>query len=517
MKNFKKILTAVVIGITAMTATAQTWEIGAPNAESVIATLDANGTMRIHGTGEMRNWDLNAVPWRNVRQDIRSVIIEDGVTGIGRNAFNGASLSELTIGRHITRIGDQAFSWASSLTKITVLATVRPNLGFSVFSNVNQEIPVFVPHESVVAYRNWGGFTNIVALCIWGEIITTSATCEADGSEFKTCNICGETETRTIPQLTGEDCEVVIPPDCANCNDEGCAKCDTDNVCVNCGGYKICTCPECANCNDEGCNICKPITYTCKLCSDVGCEICEPCAHGNHDESGAAATCTTPKICNRDGCNHIYINALGHILNDLDNWTIAKHATCIEAGSRERIRNCTRANCNHNEKQTAVLSVDPTAHDWSEEITIPATCDETGSIKKICNRAACDESVILQILTKLENCDGTSIVNIQKSDNSHGIRFAVNPVSDNAEISVILSNNEIARETKIAIYDMTGNVVVSSTSTGSVTTATGGAFVWDLRNSAGRFVANGTYLVIAEVKSTSGKIYRYSARLGVKR
>ena len=44
MQNLKKILTAIVVGITAMTATAQTWEIGRPNAENVIATLDANGT-----------------------------------------------------------------------------------------------------------------------------------------------------------------------------------------------------------------------------------------------------------------------------------------------------------------------------------------------------------------------------------------------------------------------------------------------------------------------------------------
>ena len=103
----------------------------------------------------------------------------------------------------------------------------------------------------------------------------------------------------------------------------------------------------------------------------------------------------------------------------------------------------------------------------------------------------------------------TTISSIQKSDNRYGIRFAENPVSDKAEMSVILPNNEIAVETKIAIYDMTGNVVFSTTTRDNAS--------WDLRNSAGRFVANGTYLVIVEVKSTSGKIYAYSARLGVKR
>ena len=109
-----------------------------------------------------------------------------------------------------------------------------------------------------------------------------------------------------------------------------------------------------------------------------------------------------------------------------------------------------------------------------------------------------------------------SIIDIEKSNNRHGIRFAVNPVSENAEISVILptASTGSATEVSIVIYDMTGNVVYSGASTGS---ATGGAIVWDLRNTAGRFVANGTYLVIAEVKDRNGKIYRYSARLGVKR
>ena len=104
----------------------------------------------------------------------------------------------------------------------------------------------------------------------------------------------------------------------------------------------------------------------------------------------------------------------------------------------------------------------------------------------------------------------TAISNAKKSDSRYGIKFAKNPVSEKAEIGVILPNNERATETKIAIYDMTGNVVWAST--GSAT-----GVVWDLHNSAGRFVANGTYLVIAEAKGISGKIYAYSARLGVKR
>ena len=103
----------------------------------------------------------------------------------------------------------------------------------------------------------------------------------------------------------------------------------------------------------------------------------------------------------------------------------------------------------------------------------------------------------------------TPIRNIKRNDNRYGIRFTQNIVSDKAEISVVLPKNERPTETKIAIYDMTGNVVFSTTAWDNVS--------WDLRNTAGRFVANGTYLVIAEAKDRNGKTYAYSARLGIKR
>ena len=108
--------------------------------------------------------------------------------------------------------------------------------------------------------------------------------------------------------------------------------------------------------------------------------------------------------------------------------------------------------------------------------------------------------------------ENVSISNTKKSDNRYGIKFAVNPVSDKAEINVVLPNNEKATETKIVIYDMTGNVVFERRGN-----PRGYPTVWDLRNSAGRLVANGTYLVIAEVKGASGRIYAYSAKLGVRR
>jgi uncharacterized repeat protein (TIGR02543 family) len=119
-----------------------------------------------------------------------------------------------------------------------------------------------------------------------------------------------------------------------------------------------------------------------------------------------------------------------------------------------------------------------------------------------------------------------SISSTKKSTNKHGILFN-NPVWDKAEINIILPNNEKVLEAKIVIYDMAGNVVFASTplSNRSVVSNRSAAsdtersrsVVWDLTNNAGRYVANGTYLVIAEAKGITGKVYRYQAKMGVKR
>jgi len=114
------------------------------------------------------------------------------------------------------------------------------------------------------------------------------------------------------------------------------------------------------------------------------------------------------------------------------------------------------------------------------------------------------EGVVLSITSFLTN--PTSISDIKRND-GYGVKFRKTVVSNRLEIAkVILPNNERTAEIKVAIYDNTGNMIYSGNGT-----------TWNLTNLAGRVVANGSYLVIAEAKGASGKVYRYSAKIGVKR
>ena len=118
--------------------------------------------------------------------------------------------------------------------------------------------------------------------------------------------------------------------------------------------------------------------------------------------------------------------------------------------------------------------------------------------------------------TLIVNEAASSITNVDRNDSRYGIKFTINPVSEQAEISVVLPDGgRIISAPTVVIYDMTGNVVFSRR--GDYQSPADNAIIWDLRNTAGRFVANGTYLVVAEAKDKNGGIYRYSARLGVKR
>lgn len=127
-------------------------------------------------------------------QSLTSINIPEGVTSIGNSAFNGcSSISSINIPENVTSIGDYAFEYCESLENITIPASVTsiggsafkgcmnltdltcnavtpPTIGSSyTFYGVNKSIPVYVPADSVEAYKAanyWKDFTNIQARLI---------------------------------------------------------------------------------------------------------------------------------------------------------------------------------------------------------------------------------------------------------------------------------------------------------------------------------------------------------------
>ena len=102
----------------------ESWDVSANADESVIAkwTLE-DRTLRISGTGEMKDWYYDESDWHNTQYTdlIEKAIIEKGITYIGMQTFYGcSSLKSINIPEGLTKISNYVFSGCSSLESIDV-------------------------------------------------------------------------------------------------------------------------------------------------------------------------------------------------------------------------------------------------------------------------------------------------------------------------------------------------------------------------------------------------------------
>lgn len=84
--------------------------------------LDANGTLTISGTGPMESFRYSSnVPWNNDKDNIRNVVVEDGVTSIGDHAFYWCrKLTSVTLPESVTMLGDNAFENCNELLTVNI-------------------------------------------------------------------------------------------------------------------------------------------------------------------------------------------------------------------------------------------------------------------------------------------------------------------------------------------------------------------------------------------------------------
>ena len=119
---------------------------------NVTWTLDSAGLLTISGTGEMADYEsktdsasgeeITTAPWGN---QAKTVVIGDGVTGIGAAAFYGCSgLTSVTMGSNVTSIGESAFCGCTGLTGIVLPGSVT-GIGEYAFSNCNSLTAIEIP------------------------------------------------------------------------------------------------------------------------------------------------------------------------------------------------------------------------------------------------------------------------------------------------------------------------------------------------------------------------------------
>ena len=92
--------------------------------DNVTYSLDTStGVLTISGKGNMYNYlnpDAGEYEAPYYYEKITSVVINSGVTSIGKSSFSNLSLTSITIPNSVTKIGDCAFMACSSMTNITI-------------------------------------------------------------------------------------------------------------------------------------------------------------------------------------------------------------------------------------------------------------------------------------------------------------------------------------------------------------------------------------------------------------
>lgn len=87
---------------------------GAPDPDNSISWELSKGVLTLIGVGRMKD----EAPWRDYRSSITELVVPDGITYIGKNAFSNTKIVKLELPDSVREIGESAFYWPSELTTV---------------------------------------------------------------------------------------------------------------------------------------------------------------------------------------------------------------------------------------------------------------------------------------------------------------------------------------------------------------------------------------------------------------
>lgn len=97
---------------------------------------------------------------------LTQINIPEGVKSLGQVCFHKCSaLESIELPSTVTAIEPAAFQYCTGLTRVSITADTPPSLGSSAFANCSALTGIYVPDESVEAYKtatNWNAFADII-------------------------------------------------------------------------------------------------------------------------------------------------------------------------------------------------------------------------------------------------------------------------------------------------------------------------------------------------------------------
>ncbi len=119
-----------------------TWEISKDN------------VLTISGTGRMADYSNDVAPWYEAKRKVVKIVVEDGVTHIGSQAFQYFSnVKSITLPDSVTSIGEAAFYECNGLQQITLPAGLT-ELGAKAFAHCGKITAMEIPETLTEIPRN---------------------------------------------------------------------------------------------------------------------------------------------------------------------------------------------------------------------------------------------------------------------------------------------------------------------------------------------------------------------------
>ncbi len=168
------------------------------------------GTLTLSGTGDMTNYtEDNMAPWYAYADEIRRVIMPDGITSIGKLAFYGCeNLSAVNIPDTVLTIGELAFAGCSSLSMIDIGPRVS-RIGNSAFYGCTSLHTVRLPYGLLhLGDQAFYRCESLLTVTIYSDLSTMGHSVFAYCKSLMTAKI--EARLTSLPEWTFYGCEKLM-------------------------------------------------------------------------------------------------------------------------------------------------------------------------------------------------------------------------------------------------------------------------------------------------------------------
>jgi len=146
--------------------------------ENLTWVLDSAGTLTISGTGEMTDYYINEdkythlnPPWYAYASRINRIVVEEGVTSIGKYAFSHCQAVTIDLPDSLKVIQENAFQYCDKLTDLVFPAKLE-YLYENVFFECDSLVCVTLPNAVTCDWDSWSGLKSPLSKVVISDTVT---------------------------------------------------------------------------------------------------------------------------------------------------------------------------------------------------------------------------------------------------------------------------------------------------------------------------------------------------------